>query len=357
VHSLPEGLKWVPNERAFHSLLVAPVGTESAQSPLSAQRGDAMVFKSFPIILLAVATASWADEIVIDHNPVVCMLAGKYPEIEARLLPPGAGTARVHFRAANTPYWSSVAMKAEGDVLRAALPKPSSSSRDLYYYIAATNPSLGATRSPDYLVAVVAKANVCPDPTRIANALDSASPVVERGPAVALTSAKGSSGKWIILGALGAGAAGAGIALAGHSAANFPNGTYRGTLDGYVQTAESAACSLTVDVNPGGPIEITVTGSGGSATFDFPPASISAPPGANCPATPSGFPALTGQFSSFNVNGPSISATTSVGSQTFSLSASVVNGALQGQILVIGGPPGFGGWTTGTVDFKADRSP
>jgi hypothetical protein len=316
-----------------------------------------MVLKGLPIILLVAAPSAGAADFVVDHTPVACMLAGKYAEIDARL-PPGTATksVRVYFRAANASYWSSVEMKAAGDVLRAALPKPPSDSREVYYYLEARDFSLGATRSTEYLAEVVAHPDLCADRARLAKALDSASPVVEKGPAVALVHAQGSgsSAKWIVLGALGAGAA-AGIATrAGHPAPlAVPNGTYKGTMTDYFQSAQSN-CDFWQVTHAAGTISITVSGSAGSASFSYASAGLLGnATTSSCPAPPMN--PIVGQFSSLTVNAAKITGTTNAAFQSFTLTASLVNGSLEGAIAVNGGPPGYS-WSAATATFNAPQS-
>jgi hypothetical protein len=321
-----------------------------------------MVLKSVAIVLVVSASAASGESLAIDHVPVACMLAGRYPVIEAHVLPPGTvpAAAHVYFRADNVAHWSSIAMKVSGDALSAALPKPASNAREVYYYIEATDASAGAVRSPDYLCEVIKSRELCRDPHGVAQTVDSASATVETGPEVPLTHAKdsGGNGKWLVIGALGAGAAGAGIALAGHSsgATSIPSGTYAGTLDGYVQTAESSCFFWQVSRDPG-TISITVTGSTGSASLMYSSYGVG---GAGIPAPTCLPPAealgLVVQFSTLTVSGPNINGSATVGPQTFVLAGTVANTTLQGTITITGGDPGFT-WSSGLADFHAPRSP
>jgi hypothetical protein len=64
----------------------------------------------------------------IDHKAVGCVVAEHFPRLEARLNPADSvGRARIFFRTEGGPSWYAVAMKREGDVFLAALPKPKKS--------------------------------------------------------------------------------------------------------------------------------------------------------------------------------------------------------------------------------------
>jgi hypothetical protein len=319
-----------------------------------------MILRALPVIVLVACPAAGAEALVIDHTPVACMVVGRYPEIAARLVPSQTvAKARVYFRADNAPNWSSVEMRVEGDVLKVALLKPRSHSRGVYYYIEVTDLSKGVTRSTEYLSEVVLKPDLCPDPQGVARPIDSASPVVEKGPAVALTQSKDSGGKTnaILLGTLGAAAAGAGVvALTHHSAVGppspIPDGVYSGPLTGFTQLTE-ADCIFALTANTG-TISIIVTGSTATATFAFPTESLSfdgSTTGAACPSPTLG-PAPAGQIPSLTVSGLGISGMTIIGSEIFGFQATLVQGGLQGAISVLGGPAGFS-WSTGTATFRA----
>lgn len=318
-----------------------------------------MTFRVFPLVLLSSVPALAVEAPLIEHTPVACMLSGKYPVIEARLLPAGttAKTARVRFRSDNVPYWSSVAMRAEGNALRGVLLKPSSSSREVYYFIEVSDPAFPTTKTPEYLSQVVSKPNLCPDPRGVATALDSASPVVEKGEGVSVTHPSQSGGgkaKWVVLGALGAGAAGAGIALSGHSTTSsaIPNGAYTGTLDGYVQSGFST-CFVQLNVNPG-KITITVSGTSATASFAFGDRFSYGSVTPTCPA-PAEPPPLTGQFATLIVIGTSIGGSVNIDSRSFALSGTFDSSNIRGSLQVSGGPVGFS-WSASQATFDAAKS-
>jgi len=312
-----------------------------------------MLRKGLPIILLA-ATAAEAAE--IDHAPVACMLAQSSSEIEAAVKPSGA-EARVFFRAGNTPYWSSVPMSGTGERLKAVLPKPAAHAKEVYYYLEAKDAS-GASRTTEFLAEVVAKKELCPDPTRVAKAVETAAPPAERGPEVALTQPPSEShaGKWLAIGAVAAGAAGATVALAHRSSTptTIPDGTYTGPLHGYSQNSFTNACGFTLSVPTGGTIAITVSGSTATATFTFPPeVTFTGDTGPGCPAP--AVPPLSGTFQNLTVSGVSAAGSLVFSSETLALRSIVTDQGLTGYLSVTGGPAPYP-WTAAVVPFQAAKA-
>jgi hypothetical protein len=76
---------------------------------------------------LAVAASARAEGPVIEHSAVACVVAEKFPQLEARIVEPEAiSRARVQFRGEGGP-WYFVEMKGSGGVFTAILPKPKKS--------------------------------------------------------------------------------------------------------------------------------------------------------------------------------------------------------------------------------------
>ena len=84
----------------------------------------------FPVAcLLALATPLWAEGPVIDHSAVACMVAEKFPQLEARIVEPEViSRARVQFRGERGP-WYFVEMKQSGGVFTGLLRSRRSRSR------------------------------------------------------------------------------------------------------------------------------------------------------------------------------------------------------------------------------------
>jgi hypothetical protein len=325
-----------------------------------------VVERALLAVLLSVAPAL-ADEPAptIDHAAALCVVAGRYPEIEARVTPGGTRVdgARVFFRGDSEPRWSSVDMKVEGDRLTAILPKPPS-SRELYYYIEASNPSAGTFRTTEFLAGIVAKPELCQDPERVAKTVDSASPQVAKGPEMSLThpSAGGSTTKWLLIGAAGAAVA-TGVALAssgGHS--TIPNGTYTGTISGFTMYNSLGTCFYTITVPSGGTISIQVGSGQGTATFSLPGFNVAvsqvgqvgqgSASETSCPTSPP--PPTGGTFPELVVKGTLVSGATTLQSFDLSLQAKLYQGSLVGTVNVSGGPGGS--WSPTTFQFNTTAS-
>jgi hypothetical protein len=98
----------------------------------------------------------------IDHKAVGCAVAEQFPRLEARLTPADAvGRARVFFRTEGSPAWYAVAMKREGEVFAAALPKPKKSLKQFRYYLEVADTGLATSRTEEYATDVVSGPGGC----------------------------------------------------------------------------------------------------------------------------------------------------------------------------------------------------
>jgi hypothetical protein len=105
----------------------------------------------------------WAEGPVIEHSAVACMVAERFPKLEARFGDPDAvSRARVQFRGEAGP-WYFVAMKREGAVFTGTLPKPKSSLKKISYYIEATDRQFRENRTQEFAADVVPQAALCAD--------------------------------------------------------------------------------------------------------------------------------------------------------------------------------------------------
>jgi hypothetical protein len=115
-----------------------------------------------------------AQSVSIQHDGVRCVLADRFPVLEASFEPADAvARARVLFRAAGSGDWYYVEMKQDQDVFRGILPKPLKTTPRIEYYIDALDRSLGQARTQDYSAAVVQPGQCAPS-LRIAAATSSA---------------------------------------------------------------------------------------------------------------------------------------------------------------------------------------
>ena len=117
------------------------------------------------LVLMSSVAASHqalAEDVRIDHTPIGCTVAERYPVIEARLDPAGSvSAAAVHFRSGTAPQWYVVAMKGDGAGFKALLPKPKKSLDHFQYYIDATDRAFATSRTPEQTVQVASDATGC----------------------------------------------------------------------------------------------------------------------------------------------------------------------------------------------------
>lgn len=123
-----------------------------------------------------------AQTLTIDHTGVTCMVADRFPRLEASLSPGDeVGRARIHFRPEGGVHWYSVPLAKEGTAFAGVLPKPLSNLKGLDYYMEAVGTSLGTTRTKDVHAVVESGPAACKDKA-IAKGLGSATVSIQ-GPA------------------------------------------------------------------------------------------------------------------------------------------------------------------------------
>ena len=144
----------------------------------------------------------------IDHKPIGCIVAGKFPTFQACF---GSNTpqARVYFRAQGGPSWYSVLMKPQGSCEVGILPKPKRGIGGINYYIETIGRAMQSVRTEEFAPRVVDHQGECEKDKPVAAPVDSAS--------VVLSSAAGAPA--VPVGFTSAGIAGAGglspLAIAG----------------------------------------------------------------------------------------------------------------------------------------------
>jgi hypothetical protein len=202
---------------------------------------------SISILLLAAATDLAQDSgIAIEHKPVACLVAGRYPAIDAGIEPRGSvARARVLFRAEGTADWYFVEMKPEKGLFRGTLPRPLKTTKKIEYYLEAVDRGLQERRTADYAPLVVGGANECPNKMLTAAVLTSAKIALGAlGPGVTALPA-GFSGLGVIGGAVtGSAGVAAGSTAAGGSAGG--GGLSAGALAGIGGAAAAAAAAVVV---------------------------------------------------------------------------------------------------------------
>lgn len=110
---------------------------------------------------LPFANMARAEGIAIDHKPVGCMVAGKFPRLEARFDPGDQVVrARVSFHAEGDTRWYFVDMKPDGASFVGVLPQPLKTIKTIHYYIEVAGKDVAEGRTEEYSP-VVAGAGEC----------------------------------------------------------------------------------------------------------------------------------------------------------------------------------------------------
>ncbi len=111
---------------------------------------------------LALAPVALAQGPRVEHAGVGCLLADRFPRIEAHLEPAAAvSRARVYFRATGTQAWYFVEMKAAGDLFQGTLPKPKRETKGVDYYVEALDTAFREGRTQEFRPVVVGNAAAC----------------------------------------------------------------------------------------------------------------------------------------------------------------------------------------------------
>lgn len=198
------------------------------------------------VLLLAASSGAQAPTPTIEHQPVACAAAGKFPRLEARFSPSGSvASARVVFQG-QSPEWYAVAMKSEGATFVGVLPKPKRSLKSFRYYIEVTDKALGTNRTADYTASVVESSSACQGRI-LAGALASAA-VVLQGPAGAVGLPVGFASAGVVAAGSSAGTAGAAVGGGG----SLSTGAVVGIVGG-VGAAAVAAVAAKGGGGGGGP--------------------------------------------------------------------------------------------------------
>ena len=333
------------------------------------------------LVGLGIAPASaHAQAVSIEHKPVGCVAAEKFPRFEAAFIPrDGIATARIVFQSDQTAQWWSVAMTKEGPSYLGVLPKPKKSLKAFRYYVEVTNQALATSRTPDYTSSVVGSRSECGGKL-MASGLVSAA-VVLQGPAGAVASLPaGFASTGVVAGtssaattaagsaaAAGGGGlstglivAGVGVAAAGVAVAVVAKGdggtSYSGPVDGQ-RTVTSATCLFTSALV--GTATVRLDQTSGNVTGDFSTTTtkrfIGATGGATCQGEgPSGSPngecKITGSASAFGCTDQLDTGGNNV--RTIVFSGGLSGGVVSGTVTFAVNGVGYSGSTTIPVTLR-----
>jgi hypothetical protein len=97
-----------------------------------------------------------AESLRIQHEPLRCLLAGRFPVIDACFEPAArVAQARVYFQADDLEKWHWVDLQPLGPCRRAILPRPEPEAHRVRYVIAATDVDARNAGTPEEVVEVV----------------------------------------------------------------------------------------------------------------------------------------------------------------------------------------------------------
>ena len=214
-------------------------------------------------VLVLTPRLAGAQTLSIDHQPVGCAVAEKFPRLEARFAPADTvAVARVLFQAENAQQWYAVAMKAEGSAFSGVLPKPKKSLKTFRYYIEVTDKALGTNRTADYTTNVVGGSGECKGKL-MAGALGSAA-VLLQVPAGAAALPAGFASAGVVAAGSGSAAAATGAAASGGG-----GGLGTGAIVGIVAGAGAAAAGVVVAASKGGAEAVSDTSYSGQLTGQY----------------------------------------------------------------------------------------
>ncbi len=185
----------------------------------------------------ATAWTAASTGLSIDHKAIGCIVAGRFPHLEARIDPAETvSRAQIDFHAEGDPRWYFVIMKPEHGLFSANLPRPLRQTKKIHYYIEVVDKSLLQARTEEYAPIVAGAGECSKKGLLVATPMAAVKVVVGSGcaaagfpagfaadgvvssTAAATTGTAGAGGGGhatvITLGVVGAGAAAAAVALA-----------------------------------------------------------------------------------------------------------------------------------------------
>ena len=175
--------------------------------------------------VLLSAAAARPEGVAIDHHSVGCVVAGKFPRLNACFAPASQlARARVYFRVADGPAeWYYVEMKSDAPCFSGVLPRPKKAlvGRRLQYYLNALDRGFAEARTDEAEARIVSKPSDCDAKALVAPMLNSAAVAVFPGVPAGFAGAAGLGvGATAAIVGGGAALAGGGIAAAASSSSS-----------------------------------------------------------------------------------------------------------------------------------------
>jgi hypothetical protein len=195
------------------------------------------------VLPLLAPPAILAQGVAIEHEPIGCIVAGKFPKMNACFTPISqAKRPRVYFRTEDLPTWYYVEMTSDAPCFSGVLLKPSKALIDkrILYYLDVQS---GGSRTAEYDPIVVGSEEECKNRLPVA-------PVSATGPAAVFPSLPTSG--FVTAGGLSAGVVGGGVA-----AVALVAGGVKLATDGD-DTPNTVATTVPVTTVPATPPPVTV---------------------------------------------------------------------------------------------------
>ena len=169
--------------------------------------------------------AAAAQGLAINHDAIGCIVAGKYPKLNACFDPTSSvARARVFFRGGGGLHWYFVDMRSDAPCFSGVLPKPKPSLDTIDYYVEVVDKTFAESRTSEYHPQVVDSEGECRKDVPVAPGLGNATvtvgaaagaPAVPAGfSSAGIVGAGGLSTGVVAAGVVGVGAAAAGVAVA-----------------------------------------------------------------------------------------------------------------------------------------------
>ena len=165
-----------------------------------------------------------AQGVAIDHKPVQCIVAGKYPKMNACFSPASIlSRSRVFFRVEGAPKWYYVEMASDAPCFTGILPKPKKDlvQKKIEYYVQATDKAFEEGQTETFLPIVVANESECQD-LPVAPFVTNASVAVFPSLPAGFAGGAALSATTVAAGVVGAGAAAAGAVAVANSSDDDP---------------------------------------------------------------------------------------------------------------------------------------
>ncbi len=226
--------------------------------------------------LVGVPVSSASGPPSIEHAPVACIVAERFPRLDACFAATEVARARIMFRPGGGEHWYFVDMVPAEGCHRGILPKPKRELRRIDYYVEVTDRAFATGRTPEYDPVVIAPEDSCRD-RPAALFLDSEQRVLVRGepgaPPIpqgfdaagvsvasldASPASKRRSPALLIVGGVGAAVAGVAVAAGGGSTAS-PTPTTSAPSSAPSTTLPAPTPSPTPSPTPTPPPDSTVT--------------------------------------------------------------------------------------------------